>query len=221
MPSLADDDEEVESFATWMRSGGGPGDAVSWYVIDRETDVRDILPAVRVPTLVIHRTDDRAYSIENGRYIAAHIPGAALVELPGDEHSWSTQDDLVDEVERFVAQLQHEEAELDRVLASIMFTDIVGSTRTAAKLGDHEWKSLVEDHHAVVRGLLARYRGTEVDTAGDGFFATFDGPARAVRCAQGIVEQVRELGAEVRVGIHTGEVEMIAGKVGGLAVTIA
>jgi class 3 adenylate cyclase len=221
MPSLADDDEEVEAFATWMRSGGGPGDVVSWFAIDRETDVRDILPAVRVPTLVIHRTDDRAFSIENGRYIARHIPGAVLVELPGDEHTWSGQDDLVDEVERFVAQLQLEEAELDRVLASILFTDIVGSTQTAAGLGDREWKSLVEDHHAVIRGLLARYRGTEVDTAADGFFATFDGPARAVRCAQGIVEEIRELGMEVRVGIHTGEVETIAGKVGGLAVIIA
>ncbi len=221
MPSLADDDEEVEAFATWMRSGGGPGDAVSWFLIDRETDFRDILPAVRVPTLVIHRTDDRAYSIENGRYIAAHIPGAVLIELRGDEHTWSGQDDLVDEVERFVAELRREEVELDRVLASILFTDIVGSTQMAAELGDREWKSLVEDHHAVIRGMLARYRGTEVDTAGDGFFATFDGPARAVRCAQGIVEQVRELGMQVRVGVHTGEVETIAGKVGGLAVIIA
>jgi len=218
MPSLADDDEEVEAFATWMRSGGGPGDAVSWFAIDRETD---ILPAVRVPTLVIHRTDDRAYSIENGRYIAKQIPGAVLVELPGDEHSWSGQDDLVDEVERFVAQLRHEEAELDRVLASILFTDIVGSTQMAAELGDREWKTLVEGHHAVIRGLLARYRGTEVDTAGDWFFATFDGPARAVRCAQRIVDQVGSLGMQVRVGVHTGEVETIAGKVGGLAVIIA
>jgi class 3 adenylate cyclase len=174
---------------------------------------------VRVPTLVIHRTDDRAISIEQGRYIANHIPGAVLVELPGDDHTWAGQDDLVDEVERFVAELRREEAELDRVLASILFTDIVGSTQTAVGLGDREWKALVEAHHAVIRGLLARYRGTEVDTAGDGFFATFDGPARAVRCAQSIVKQIRELGMEVRVGIHTGEVETIAGKVGGLAVT--
>jgi class 3 adenylate cyclase len=144
-----------------------------------------------------------------------------LVELPGDEHIWSGQDDLVDEVERFLAELRREEAELDRVLASILFTDIVGSTQTAAGLGDREWKRVVEAHHAVIRGLLARYRGTEVDTAGDGFFATFDGPARAVRCAQSIVKQVRELGVEVRVGVHTGEVEAIAGKVGGLAVIIA
>jgi class 3 adenylate cyclase len=220
-PRMAEDDEEVEAFAAWMRSGGGPGDAVSWHAIERETDVRDILPAVRVPTLVIHRTDDRALSIEHGRYIAKHIPGAMLIELPGDEHIWTGQDDLVDEVERFLAELRREEAELDRVLASILFTDIVGSTRTAAALGDREWKSLVEGHHAVIRGLLARYRGKEVDTAGDGFFATFDGPARAVRCAQSIVKQVRELGMEVRVGIHTGEVETIAGKVGGLAVIIA
>jgi class 3 adenylate cyclase len=221
MPSMAKDDEEVEAFAAWMRSGGGPGDAVSWFAVERETDVRDILPAVRIPSLVIHRTDDRAASIEHGRYIARQIPGAMFVELPGDEHVWSGQDDLVDEVERFVGELRREEAELDRVLASILFTDIVGSTQTAAGLGDREWKTLVEAHHAVIRGLLARYRGTEVDTAGDGFFATFDGPARAVRCAQGIVEQVRELGVEVRVGVHTGEVEAIAGKVGGLAVIIA
>lgn len=220
-PRMADDDEEVEAFATWMRSGGGPGDAVSWYAIDRETDVRDILPAVRVPTLVIHRTDDRAFSIEHSRYIAKHIPGAVLVELPGDDHIWSGQDDLVDEVERFVAELRREEAELDRVLASILFTDIVGSTQTAAELGDREWKPLVEGHHAAIRGLLARYRGTEVDTAGDGFFATFDGPARAVRCAQRIVDQVGRIGMQVRVGVHTGEVETIAGKVGGLAVIIA
>jgi class 3 adenylate cyclase len=220
-PHMAEDDEEVEAFAAWMRSGGGPGDAVSWLAIERETDVRDILPAVRVPTLVVHRTDDRALSIEHGRYIARRIPGAAFVELPGDEHAWTGPADLVDEVERFVAELRRDEAELDRVLASILFTDIVGSTKTAARLGDREWKTLVEAHHAVIRGLLARYRGTEVDTAGDGFFATFDGPARAVRCAQGIVEQVRELGIEVRVGVHTGEVEAIAGKVGGLAVIIA
>ena len=221
MPSMADDDEEVEAFATWMRSGGGPGDAVSWYAIDRETDVRDILPAVRVPTLVIHRSDDRAFSIDHGRYIAKQVAGAVLVELPGDEHIWFGHDDLVDEVGRFVGELGREQAELDRVLASILFTDIVGSTQKAVGLGDREWKRVVEAHHAVIRGLLARYRGKEVDTAGDGFFATFDGPARAVRCAQLIVKQVRELGMEVRVGIHTGEVETIAGKVGGLAVIIA
>jgi class 3 adenylate cyclase len=160
----------------------------------------------------VHRADDRSVSIDHGRYVAQHIPGAEFVELPGRMHGWVESLDFLEVVERFVGVLRREEAELDRVLASILFTDIVGSTQTAAGLGDREWKTLVENHHAMVRGMLARYRGTEVDTAGDGFFATFDGPARAVRCARGIVEKVRELGMEVRVGIHTGEVETIAGR---------
>jgi class 3 adenylate cyclase len=220
-PEDVDDEETITEFASFMRSGGGPGDAVSWFAVDRDMDVRDVLPTVRVPTLVIHRTDDRAYSIENGRYIARHIPGATLAELPGSQHAWSGHDDLLDEVETFVSKLRREEAEFDRVLASILFTDIVGATKTVAELGDYDWKMLVERHHAVVRGLLTRYRGTEVDTAGDGFFATFDGPARAVRCATAIVAQVGALGMAVRTGVHTGEVETIAGKVGGLAVNIA
>lgn len=221
MPDEANDEDAIAEFAFWMRNGGGPGDAASWFAVDKQMDVRDVLPAVRVPTLVMHRTDDRSFSIEHARYISSRIPGATLVELPGANHGWDGQDDLVDRVEVFVSELRREEAEFDRVLASILFTDIAGSTVRAVELGDREWKTLVEAHHAAIRGLLARYRGTEVDTAGDGFFATFDGPARAVRCAQRIVEQVRELGIEVRVGVHTGEVETIAGKVGGLAVIIA
>ena len=203
-----------------MRSGGGPGDAVAWYEVDWELDVREILPAIRVPTLVLHRVGDRSVPIENGRYLAEHIAGATMIELPGAEHGWTAGGDVPDAVGTFVGQLRREEAEFDRVLASVLFTDIVGSTTKASDLGDRDWRSLLERHHAVTRGLLGRYRGTEMDTAGDGFFATFDGPARAVRCAQAIVEAVRPLGIEVRAGVHTGEVETIDTKVGGIAVAI-
>jgi class 3 adenylate cyclase len=219
-PDHLHDEDTIEMYGAWMRAGGGPGDAVTWYEVDWDLDVRDILPAIRVPTLVLHRTGDLAVPIENGRYIAEHIAGATLIELPGDEHGWTVADDVPDHLWAFIQQLRREEAEFDRVLASVLFTDIVGSTTKASELGDHDWRALVERHHSVTRGLLGRYRGTEVDTAGDGFYATFDGPARAVRCAQAIVEAVRPLGIEVRAGVHTGEVQQIDGKVGGIAVAI-
>ena len=141
------------------------------------------LATIHVPTLVLHRVGDRSVPIENGRYLAEHIPGAALTELPGDEHGWSAQPDVREAIGGFIGQLRREEAEIQRVLASVLFTDIVGSTDRATKLGDHEWRMLAERHHEITRGLLARYRGREMDTAGDGFFAAFDGPARAIRCA--------------------------------------
>ena len=154
--------------------------------------------------------------------MASRITGARLVELPGQEHlPWvGDPDAIVDEVERFVVALGEIEAGLDRALATVLFTDVVGSSEKAAELGDRGWKELVEEHHRRVRGQLARYRGIEVDTAGDGFFATFDGPARAVRCATSIVESVAPIGLQVRAGVHTGEVETIDGKVGGIAVVI-
>jgi class 3 adenylate cyclase len=222
-PDFAEDSTFLHDFAGWMRhGGGGPGDAVAWLRVDWDTDVRDLLATIRVPTLVMHRSGDRARPVARGRYVAEHIPGARMVEFPGKTSGWVApdQDELLDEIERFVAELQQEEADFDRVLATVLFTDIVGSTARTAKLGDRAWQELVERHHVTVRGLLARYRGTEVDTAGDGFFATFDGPARAVRCALAIGEAVRPLGLEVRAGVHTGEVETINGKIGGLAVNI-
>jgi len=154
-------------------------------------------------------------------WVAAQIPGARFVEIPGPE-SFPTAKDvaLFDAVDQLAHEIRDREAEFDRVLATVMFTDIVGSTERAAALGDRAWRDLAEHHHAIVRAMLARYRGTEVDTAGDGFFATFDGPARAVRCAQAIRDAVLPLGIEIRAGCHTGEVETIDGKVGGLAVSI-
>lgn len=219
-PGHGDDPKEVEEFVSFMQAIGGPGDAARWLTMDRDLDLREILPSIRVPTLVLHRTDDREVSIEHGRYLAAQIPGAELQELPGDVHMWSRGEDLPAQVARFMATLHEEQIELDRYLATVLFTDIVGSTSVAASSGDAAWRELVERHHHVVRGALARHRGTEMDTAGDGFFATFDGPARAIRCARAIVDGVRDLGIEVRAGVHTGELQTIDGKAGGIAVTL-
>jgi pimeloyl-ACP methyl ester carboxylesterase len=221
-PDIGDDPEWVRQYSNLMRHSVSPGDALVFLRVDFETDVRAILPSVRTPSLVIQRTGDKVYPIEYGRYVAEKIPGAALVELPGSNHAYISpdQDEVLDHIERFVKALRAEEAELDRVLATVLFTDIAGATERAAELGDRSWRALVEQHHATVRGLLARYRGAEIDTAGDGFFASFDGPARAVKCAISIVEAVEPLGIEVRAGVHTGEVETIDKKVGGIAVAI-
>jgi class 3 adenylate cyclase len=219
-PGTQDDQRDTEELVAMMHSLGGPGDAVLWLSVDRDTDVRDLLPSIRVPTLVVHRREDRDFPIEHGRYLAEHIPGADLVELPGAAHAWDADDALTSEVGRFLATVHQEEVELDRFLATVLFTDIVDSTGLASERGDVAWKQLLEHHHRIVRGQLARYRGTEMDTAGDGFFATFDGPARAVRCALAIVAGVRDLGLEIRAGVHTGEMQMIDGKGGGIAVTL-
>jgi len=216
---LAADERLVGWLASLSRYAMSPGAAAAYERLIYEDDVRDILPAIHVPTLILHRQQD---SPEDNRYLAEHIAGAKYVQLPGSEHIpyLGDQDSVTNEIERFVRSVQDEEAVLDRVLATVLFTDIVGSTNAAARLGDRDWGALVERHHATVRSLLARYRGTEVDTAGDGFFATFDGPARAAKCAAAIVAAMEPIGIEVRAGLHTGEVERIAGKTGGMAVVI-
>ena len=220
-PSRASDPQEADDLAESMRSIGGPGDAVIWARSQRDLDIRDLLPNVRVPTVVIHRTGDRADSVEVGRYVAEHIPGAVFEELPGDTHMWDAGDDFPATVERFVSKLRQDEVELDRYLATVLFTDMVDSTATASASDDRAWRALVERHHHLVRGALARYRGTEMDTAGDGFFATFDGPARAVRCALAIAQEVADdLPVQIRAGVHTGEVQTVDGKAAGIAVTL-
>ncbi len=215
-PSHVHDAEFLRQYGRVMRHSMGRADAVAALRMWRDTDVRHVLPLIQAPALVMHYAEDQDESIEEGRYIAHHIPGAVLAELPGADHSYG---DLA-VVNRFLASLRAEEADFDRVLATVLFTDIVDSTALTTKLGDRAWRELVERHHATVRALLGRYRGVEMDTAGDGFFATFDGPARAIRCARAITDAVRPLGLEIRVGVHTGECELIDGKTGGIAVVI-
>ncbi len=211
---------EIEKAARMFRAIASPGSALAISRTLRDFDVRAVLPAIQVPTLVMHAAGGP--SIEESRYTASLIPGAALVEIPGTEYLpfWSSADRVTEEIRRFATSVRDEEAELSRVLATVLFTDIVGSTTKAVDLGDRAWRDLIERHHAVIRAMIGRYRGAEIDTAGDGFFATFDGPARGVKCAQAISEAVRPLGLEVRAGLHAGEVETIDGKVGGIAVHI-
>jgi class 3 adenylate cyclase len=186
-----------------------------------QIDIRDTLPVIRVPTLVLHRTGDLDTSIEEGRYLAAHIPGARFVGLPGADHlPWAgDQDAILDEVEEFLTGVRPV-PEPDRVLATVLFTDIIGSTEHAAELGDRRWGDVLVSHHAIVRRQLDRFRGREVKTMGDGFLATFDGPARAVRCACAIRDGVRSVGVSIRAGLHTGECEFVGDDVGGIAVHI-
>jgi class 3 adenylate cyclase len=174
---------------------------------------------------VLHRTGDRVYGVGQAQYIADRIPTAEMVELPGEDHGWWVEPEPVArEVEQFLCGIwdrgEWDVVETDRVLATVLFTDIVGSTARAAELGDASWRELLQQHHALVRRQLVRSRGTELDTAGDGFFAYFDGPARAIRCACAITNAARELGLEIRAGLHTGECELMDGKVQGIAVHI-
>ncbi|HEV3478091.1 MAG TPA: adenylate/guanylate cyclase domain-containing protein [Gaiellaceae bacterium] len=215
-PSLADSDDHREWFANGLRVGASPAVAYALNLAFYETDLVEVLPAVRVPTLVLYRGGENE---DDALDVARRIPSAQAVRVPGDDYFGAfTSPEIVDEIERFVAG---EPAPVvpDSVLATVMFTDIVGSTGRAAELGDTAWRQLLDEHNALVRRELARFRGEERDTAGDGFFATFDGPARAIRCAQAIVEGVRSLGLEVRVGVHAGECERIDGKLGGIAVS--
>jgi pimeloyl-ACP methyl ester carboxylesterase len=220
-PSAAGDERVRTWWARLMRMGASPGANEALLQMNDETDVRHVLPAIRVPTLVLHSVGDRALRIEGSRFMAERIPRAKLVEFPGSDHvPWGEDADaIVDEVEEFLTGVRHG-PEPDRVLATVLFTDIVASTEKAAALGDRRWRDLLAGHHDLVRRELARFRGREVDTTGDSFLATFDGPARGVRCARAVGDGVRAIGLEVRSGLHTGEVEITGGKVSGLAVHI-
>ncbi len=222
-PSVADDRSYLDWWHRYTLLSEAPGSTLAHVRKYIHADVRSILPSIHVPTLVLRRADAAVDSYgQSALFLAERIPGARLCDLPGRDRSpWvGDQEPVLRVIDEFLGDARREADELERVLATVLFTDIVGSTEKAAELGDSAWRTLVERHHASVRALLARFRGQEVDTAGDGFFATFDGPARAIRCAQAILKDVHTLGIEVRAGLHTGECETIDGKVGGIAVNI-
>jgi pimeloyl-ACP methyl ester carboxylesterase len=220
------DEDEVEAFIDFIRYGASPGMLAALYQMNKEIDIRDILPTVRVPTLVLHGSEDRFVPPEVGEYTAQRLPSARFVELPGMGHlALRAGGALVQaEIQRFLTDIWQtggwDDIEPDRMLATVLFTDIVESTIKAIELGDRRWREVLERHNALVRRELLRFRGREVDTTGDGFLATFDGPARAIRCACAIVEGVRDLDLSVRTGLHTGECEVADGKVAGIAVHI-
>jgi class 3 adenylate cyclase len=220
-PSAPED--EMETFARMWRLSVSPGSAAAYRRMNIDVDVSHVLPSIRVPTLVLHRREGGAWDVRSGRYLAEHVLGARFVELPGADFApyLGDQERLFAELEAFledVAQGRAWQPEPDRVLATVLFTDIVGATARAAELGDRAWRELLQKHNETVRVQLGRFRGREIDTAGDGFFATFDGPARAIACASAIRDSVAGLGLEVRAGLHTGECELLDEKVGGIAV---
>jgi class 3 adenylate cyclase len=222
-PSRADDREFVLWLAKVLRGAATPRAAVMQYrYILKSLDVRSILPSIQVPTLVLHHIRNAALPVEHGRYLAEHIPGAKFVELEGDDTTLiaGAQATWIDEIGEFLTG-QRPTVEVDRILTTVLFTDIVGSTAQAASLGDRRWRSLLDTHDRIVREQFRRFRGREVNTTGDGFIASFDGPARAIRCAQAVMEATVSLGIDLRAGIHTGECEVRGDDLGGLAVHIA
>jgi class 3 adenylate cyclase len=223
-PDMSED--ERSAFARVLRLSVSPGALRDYLRMNLDVDVSGVLNSIRVPTLVLHRRGAAVLGVRGGHYLAEHIRGARFVELPGRNMAPAVGDDseqLFQELARFCSDIRSgawEPEEPDRMLATVLFTDIVGSTKKIAELGDRRWRELLDGHHAAVRRQLSRFRGVEMDTAGDGFFARFDGPARAIRCAQAVSEAVHELGIEVRAGLHTGECELVDGKVAGIAVSV-
>jgi class 3 adenylate cyclase len=221
-PSVADDPETRAFFARMERASASPGMLASLAAMFVDIDVRDVVPTVHVPTLVLHRRHDRLVNVRHGRWLAEHLPNARLIELPGDDHSFLYEDPerTLGDVQEFLIGTR-EEPEPERILATVLFTDIVDSTRTAAEFGDRRWREVLESHHRDVRAALARFSGREVKSIGDGFLATFDGPARAVRCARAIAGASDPAGIRVRAGLHAGECEVMGDDIGGIAVHIA
>jgi class 3 adenylate cyclase/predicted alpha/beta hydrolase len=220
-PSVAQDPAVQQWWLRMYRAGASPAAARALAEMNMLMDVRPVLASIRTPTLIINLIDDRWVPVEGARYVAARIPGAKLAEIPGTDHVfvWQAMEPVVAEIEEFLTGVRPA-PEPDRVLATVLFTDIVGSTEKASAMGDQRWRDLLARHHSVVRRQLQLFRGREIDTTGDGFLATFDGPARGVRCARAIVEETRQIGVDIRAGLHTGEVEIAGDDVAGIAVHI-
>jgi len=219
--SQSDNEAMRNWWARYQRQAASPGAAVTLLRRAFDTDARGVLSAISEPTLILHKAGDPFTGPEHGRYLAERIPGARYVELAGVDHLFFAEDSsrLVAEIQEFLTGVR-DASEPDRVLATILFADIVGSTELAARMGDRRWQDIIQSYYTAVHAELARFRGNEMDTAGDGVFASFDGPARAIRCGLAICEAVRRFGINVRVGVHTGECELIAGKISGIAVHI-
>jgi pimeloyl-ACP methyl ester carboxylesterase len=220
-PSLHGDARFRAWWARLERQGASPGAAMALRRMNGQIDLRPVLPAIRVPTLVLHRTGDLDSAVEEGRFMAERIPGARFVQLHGNDHlPWvGDQDAILDEIEEFLTGVR-QGPEVDRVLATVMFTDIVGSTERAAAAGDQEWRTVLESYYNVIRRDLVRFRGREVDTAGDGFLATFDGPARGIRCACTTRDTLQSFGIAIRAGLHTGECDVFQDRLAGIALHI-
>ncbi len=221
-PSLVGNESMRRWMARFERAAGTPAGIRPFMEATGDLDIRAVLPSIRVPTLVMHRMQDSFIDIRHSEYLAEHIPGARLVRLPGSDNLIiaGDTDPLLDEVQEFLTGARPTGHELDRVLATIMFTDIVDGTERAAEIGDRRWRSVLENHYAIIRDQIRRFNGREIKTTGDGFLATFDGPARAIRCASESTAAVRRLGIDIRAGLHTGEVEVMDGDIGGMAVHI-
>jgi class 3 adenylate cyclase len=221
-PSMEKDERFRQWYAKYLRLSASPAAVINIFRMNMAIDVRAILPTIHIPTLVLHRVGDRVINIEQGRFFAEHIPGAKFVELSGDDHLWWVGDSeaIVNEIQEFLTG-ERQTIAPDRVLATILFTDIVDSTKHAAEMGDRRWRDLLDSHNALMHKEISRFRGRAIKSTGDGFLATFDGPARAIRCAFAISDEVRRLGIEIRAGLHTGEIELIGEDVGGIAVHIA
>lgn len=224
-PTKIGDEVARQSAARYERQMASPSSVIALLQMNRQIDARHVLTAIHLPTLIIHKQGDTAVNVDDGRYLAANIAGSKYVELPGTDHNPAIDpaaaDRIVDEVEEFLTGSRSSEAAIDRVLATVLFTDIVDSTKRAAQLGDRQWRALLDSHDEAVRQQLQRFRGKEIKNLGDGFMATFDGPARAVRCAAAISESLRSLGIAVRSGLHTGEIELKRDDISGIAVHVA
>jgi pimeloyl-ACP methyl ester carboxylesterase len=220
-PSRGDDSQFIDWFTRLKVQSCSPSSAAAFIEMAFGIDVRHVVPTIRVPTLILHSVEDKVCHVENARFLARNIEGARYVELPGGDHvMWCEHSDVaLAEIREFLTGVR-EAPERDRVLATVLFTDLVGSTERASELGDRRWRELLETHHASVRAELARFSGREIDTAGDGFLAAFDGPARAIRCAKAVVDAVGRLGLGVRAGVHTGECEVVGDKLAGQAVHV-